>query len=309
MVSQVGLCSAVASSRAPSPTVRTASLVITVLIGLGVAGLASRAERRDRTAAAFGWGGEALAVLFGVAAVVLLAFLIYVVVTQLRDGGGPQGERRAGGKRVRFLTVALMTVCVLAATQCVNGRELELPPMEGGGSAEGLPPPPTTEGRASAAGSLLLLGLGAALLVGAGVLLHLRQRRHGDPSDDAGDEVSGEGAGSAEEAPMLDLAAVEAETDPRAAIRMAYALLEQVAASTGIPRRPAEAPHQWLSRIRAARSPLAGSASRLTAHYERARFSQHVVDDQHRRSALAALAEAIDVAGAARTSASRGGRR
>jgi len=275
-------------------------LLLTVVVGMGVAGLASRTDRSDRTAAAFDWGGEALGLLFGVLVVLAGGFLVFAVVSQLREGGGPLPQRRSVNKRARLITFGLLAVCILVATKCVDGNPLdELPPLGGGDPPQGSPAPPSTEGRASAAGSLLLLGLGAGLVMGAGLLLHLRQRNQAETERQPDVEGLGERGPVDGHPQALDLAAVEAEPDPRLAIRLAYAVLEQVAATTGTPRRPAEAPHQWLARLRAADSPLAGPARRLTSLYEQARFSDHTLQEDHRRSALQALAQAIDLADAA----------
>ena len=96
----------------------------------------------------------------------------------------------------------------------------------------------------------------------------------------------------------LKLAAKKADADkltssPEFERKMAYyhekLAMEQLLASAGAPRRPAEAPFEYV-----ARNPILLGAGRSAAHrlselFEAARFSLHTVDESTRRHALAAL--------------------
>jgi hypothetical protein len=81
-------------------------------------------------------------------------------------------------------------------------------------------------------------------------------------------------------------------TDPRAAVIACYARLEAALRAAGLDRRESEAPLEFLQRVLVERRVLAASAGRLTALFERARFSSHHVDERMRADALAALYEA-----------------
>jgi uncharacterized membrane protein len=82
---------------------------------------------------------------------------------------------------------------------------------------------------------------------------------------------------------------LRAEPDPRRAVIAAYARMERSLAAHGIPRRRFEAPHEYLSRVLSEVSGGRLAATRLTALFERARFSPHDVDENMKASAIEAI--------------------
>ena len=84
---------------------------------------------------------------------------------------------------------------------------------------------------------------------------------------------------------------LRAERDPRKAVIAAYARLERALAAYGLPRRPSEAPAEYVARILVDLDVGRASVQRLTALFERAKFSQHVVDDGMKEEAIATLEE------------------
>ena len=82
---------------------------------------------------------------------------------------------------------------------------------------------------------------------------------------------------------------LRAEPDPRRAVIAAYARLERVLAAHGLPRRPAEAPLEYLGRMLAEVSVSDRAARALTDLFERAKFSQHAVGAEMKEQAIAAL--------------------
>jgi hypothetical protein len=82
---------------------------------------------------------------------------------------------------------------------------------------------------------------------------------------------------------------LRAEPDPRRAVIAAYARLEQVLASYRQPRRPAEAPLEYLARMLSDLSVRPEAARRLTNLFERAKFSQHEVGTEMKEEAISAL--------------------
>jgi len=82
---------------------------------------------------------------------------------------------------------------------------------------------------------------------------------------------------------------IDRDPDARRAIIRAYAQMEHAFDDAGIPRRPSEAPFEYIGRaLRGVRvSPPA--AGRLAALFERARFSQHVVGSDTKDDAIGAL--------------------
>ena len=82
---------------------------------------------------------------------------------------------------------------------------------------------------------------------------------------------------------------LRAEPDPRRAVIAAYARLERVLASHRLPRRPAEAPLEYLARMLSDLSVSPDAARRLTDLFERAKFSQHAVGTEMKEEAISAL--------------------
>ena len=81
-------------------------------------------------------------------------------------------------------------------------------------------------------------------------------------------------------------------TDPRAAVIAAYARMEQVLAERQLGRRTPEAPREYLSRVLRERGMPARSLATLTALFEEARFSRHVIPESAPRRALSELENA-----------------
>jgi hypothetical protein len=94
---------------------------------------------------------------------------------------------------------------------------------------------------------------------------------------------------------MLDetLEDLHRERDPRRAVIAAYARMERSLSAYGLPRRPWEAPLEYLGRVIAELTGSATAARRLTRLFERAKFSEHSID-------AAMKEDAIDAVGAVR---------
>jgi len=69
----------------------------------------------------------------------------------------------------------------------------------------------------------------------------------------------------------------------------AYARLERVLAAHRLPRKPAEAPLEYLARMLDDLSVSPDAARRLTGLFERAKFSQHAVGTEMKENAISAL--------------------
>ena len=94
---------------------------------------------------------------------------------------------------------------------------------------------------------------------------------------------------------------LRAERDPRRAVIAAYARLERALAALRPAAAPAEAPEEYLARILGELEVGSRRCQRLTALFERAKFSQHEVDAEMKD-------EAIDTLEAAARGAARGAR-
>jgi len=132
-----------------------------------------------------------------------------------------------------------------------------------------------------------LIALGALGLVAAAAVAGTRARRR---------EEVGDGGMADALASVLDdaLADLRAERDLRRAIIAAYARMERLLAAHDVPRRPSEAPFEYLGRVLLELDTSANAVFELTALFERAKFSRHTVDEGMRDEAIAALAAVRD---------------
>jgi multisubunit Na+/H+ antiporter MnhB subunit len=90
------------------------------------------------------------------------------------------------------------------------------------------------------------------------------------------------------------LADLYAEKDPRRAIIAAYARVERIFATYGLPRDPSEAPVEYLERVLGELRASGAALRRLTGLFEWAKFSAHDVEPRMRDEAIGALLEVRD---------------
>jgi hypothetical protein len=126
--------------------------------------------------------------------------------------------------------------------------------------------------------ALIMLALGTWWYSG-----RARRRARGELDQD---ELLATDLAAAMEESLDDL---RAEPDPRRAVIAAYARLERVMAAHRLPRRPAEAPLEYLVRILDGLSVTPAAARQLTDLFERAKFSQHAVVTEMKEDAISAL--------------------
>jgi Domain of unknown function (DUF4129) len=70
--------------------------------------------------------------------------------------------------------------------------------------------------------------------------------------------------------------------------------MEQLFASAGLPRRPHEAPLEYLGRALGELRASGAALGRLTGLFQRAKFSSHEVDESMRTEAIEALTQVRD---------------
>ena len=255
--------------------------------------MAGAAARRP-----LGGGGTAPALptwpLFIVVGVGLVATVAIVATAFWPPPGRSRGLERVPTRPVRAgpLTVALaflvpLAVVALLAAPGGHPRHRVTPtlpalPQARPGSAK---TPERGRGGADDAAALAagiaagLLGLAVVIVIGR------RGRERGLPDHARLAVVAG-----ADEA----LAALAMPSDPRAAVLVAYARMESAFAEAGLQRRPSEAPREYLNRIAHRLGVASDPPARLTALFERARFSAHPVDESMRREAVSALERIAD---------------
>jgi hypothetical protein len=228
-------------------------------------------------------------------ALAALAIVVLVVTRQLPQGR--QRNRRQRRQLISFLVV-MMALAVLPTVSPAIRDLLERIRDLGPGSRQ-----TTTTGRPGARRGprevplrpererefRWAAALGVVVLAGGGVAAYFvtrpARRRPG------GKDTLAEAL-----ADVLDdaLADLRAERDPRRAIIAAYARMERLLAAHGVPRRPSEAPFEYLARVLTELRASSGSVFELTALFERAKFSQHEVDARMKDEAVEALASVRD---------------
>jgi len=130
----------------------------------------------------------------------------------------------------------------------------------------------------------LAIGIGGVIAAAIVVAIILERRRR----DDALTPEQLQDLRAALDEAIEDL---RRDPDPRRAVVAAYARMEHALTVYGLPRKPAEAPYEYLRRVGReleAEEPVAA----LTELFEVAKFSEHSVDETMRGRAIDAL---IDV--------------
>lgn len=243
------------------------------LVCLAVAGVAAAASPGRLSSTDPAWW------LVGVLSVGALAILVVAAgVLLLRHPAAARAPRE--GRERQSIPPPTALVFVVLAACAIAWAVAEL--GAGGAPPLSLPLPknrppaakPVAHGADATRNFGPWLALALALLILAGLLAvwvaHLRARRAVAPAE----LVPLDPLAAAVEAALLDL---ESETDPRRAVIKAYARTEGVLREHGLPRRPAEAPLEYLDRVLRDLGARAGAVDRLTDLFERAAFSQHEV--------------------------------
>lgn len=138
----------------------------------------------------------------------------------------------------------------------------------------------------------LLLG-GFALLAFAPPLVRVAERSLAPVAPDPAPAHVRPPSRSVEQGLADVLRAMLADPDPRTAVIGAYARLLAALDEAGFPRRAEEAPHEHLWRSLGPLGVRRPPVHRLAELFVRARFTPHPVTDEHRRAAIAALADAV----------------
>jgi len=197
-----------------------------------------------------------------------------------------------------FWTILVVTAAAVLAALVARQLHVTKRPAPGGGAAasgaaQRLPGQPAGEERHLhfrwEAGAVAL-----ALAGGAAAVVLLRRRRAPHEHAAAPDELP-QALEAAFDASLDDL---RRERDARRAVIAAYARAERVLAEHGLPRRPAEAPLEYLARVLLGLRVRASAVLELTDLFERAKFSPHRIDSTMKEEAIAALAAVRDDLGA-----------
>jgi len=271
-----------------------------LLLGLGVtalvvlAGAASRG--RPLAGSAGGAGPSATFFDYSFTTLVVLALIVVGVVlwsfTQIRGGESKPRSSNYFISTLMFIATAFLIAYFLRHSHFLE-RFQQLAQQghqqkPGTGAASPGTIPPGARGarvRWDEIVVFVVLALGAAALV---VAARLRDRR--SPAS-LRDRRSKEAVSFALDESLDDL---RNDPDLRRAIIAAYARMETALAFAGHPRRPSEAPLEYMERALTAIDASAPAAHRLTELFEWAKFSQHEPEPEMRDEAIAALVAVRD---------------
>jgi hypothetical protein len=228
-----------------------------------------------------------LYVLALVGGAILLVYLLVMRRKLEAEGGGTFRRRRP--------LETLLTIIVLIGAGSLLAQRLRRPERlqpEEAGEAVGRPGAieQTTGAETAtreAAFAWLPAGITVALiLLAVGAWWYAGRARKRARGELVRDDLLAADLAAAMDESLDDL---RAEPDPRRAVIAAYARLERVLAAHRLPRRPAEAPLEYLARMLDDLSVTPNAARRLTDLFERAKFSQHAVVTEMKEEAIGAL--------------------
>ena len=231
-------------------------------------------------------------VLFSLYIVALVAgavLFVYVLVlrrhVKVQTGQAPR----------KSLLQMLLSMFLLSAAAALIARRLmdwerprPIEPEEAVGRAQTIPldaatQPTTTTYEPSVSWLPVIVTVGLILLAVAAWWYAGRARRR------ARGELQPLLAAAVAQAVDESLDDLRAEPDPRRAVIATYARLERVLAAHGLPRKPSEAPLEYLGRMLTELAVSDRAARALTELFERAKFSQHAVGPEMKEQAIEAL--------------------
>ncbi len=225
-----------------------------------------------------------LFMLLMLAGVGLFLYLLLLRKDALIKAGDPRARRRPVRSLVVYGLFLAALFAVIRLLQARNPRGITIPSLAPGGTA-------TSTNAAADPNAyrpeFAWLPVGIVLLVVALGLLaawwsaRARKRARGVREPTFAEELADVLAETLDD--------LRAEADPRRAVIGAYARLERALAASGVARRPAEAPLEYLARVLGELQVTPSAARRLTLLFERAKFSQHEIGPQMKDDAIAAL--------------------
>lgn len=263
-----------------------AVVLLLAVVALAAAGAGPSTGGADRNLA------DPLATLLFVFGAIWVAALLVAspMLSGLSLTAGEPRPRRWHGNVLAGVVFLSLVLAGFALLRRLSGRSQ-------GETGPGAPTTPTTQTEPPqrvptldpASIDWLVVGLVfAAALVGFGILAAVLVRPKGRSVGELEARKSLE--------TMLDetLDDLRREPDPRRAVIAAYARMEHSLGAYGLPRRPWEAPLEYLARVIEELIGSATAAKRLTRLFERAKFSEHSIDAPMKQDAIAAVAAVRD---------------
>jgi hypothetical protein len=232
----------------------------------------------------FEYAASMMFVLFPIGVIVVIWVMSLRRRQRLLEGG--YGRRQFLG----LLGLVLLAVPVALGIRLYADRgdggvtPPQLPKPASGGGKDSLHPAHAASAQFQWAPALVLASLLLALVLGFVAALIWRRRRGADWDREAAL------AAALDEVLSDTLDDLRAERDPRKAVIGAFKRLERTFAAHDVPREEAETPREYVDRALDRLGVSAASVGRLTALYERAKFSRHEIDATMKDDAIEALA-------------------
>jgi len=226
-------------------------------------------------------------VLLGFLALFIISFPVaawVVLTTRLETSARAKNRRSRAVKRI-FVFLALLLIATVIAVLRADGNRHKPKPVVKDPGGGGTFPKGGNPGNKIPFDWLPAITVISIAVVGAIVVAYLMFRkptnRRPTPEELA-----------VQLSELLDdtLDDLRAERDPRKAVIRTYARMEATLAGAGFPRDQAETPLEFLGRVlRDLLHTSADAVSRLTALFERAKFSTHEIDARMKKDAIDAL--------------------
>jgi hypothetical protein len=269
-----------------------------LLLGLAVAALLALAgiASHGRPLAGGGRGAGPTATFFDyvattlvIIAIAMLAIVVYALAGQKFHGARPRRGRWHLISTLTALATALVIAWSLTHTHFASRlRSFEKALARPHPGQTGHPSPPGKNVR-NARLRWDEIGVFIVLIAGTAVVLYAGRKTKRAPKP-------WRFARKQEVSLAIDESIDDLRNDPnlRRAIVAAYARMEQALGRAGLARHPAEAPFEYVERALLSLDTSAESARRLTALFERAKFSHHEPEPEMRDEAIDALVAVRD---------------
>ena len=279
---------------APAARVVMAGLAITVL--LSAVAVASRTDLgwREERGEPRGVPQAVIDYGFTIAIVLAVAFAAFVLVSIVLAPSIPVAVLLESRKIL--LGLVLVTALAGAIFAVTDLRRIQRDPVEQSAEAEAARrerearPARSRDRRRPAEFKWEVVVVAGALLLIGGAAAAAARRRRVRPAVEERERLV-EDLSAALDDSLDDL---YREQDARRAVIASYARMERVLAAHGLPRRPFEAPFEYLARILRELKVRAGAALALTELFQRAKFSRREVDPAMKDEAIAALVSVRD---------------